>query len=67
VLESDRIEKVGHNLKFDLSVLKWHGISVRGKFFDTMVAHSSSSRRCATAWITSPRSTWATRPSRSAS
>ena len=40
VLESERIEKVGHNLKFDLSVLKWHGIAVRGKLFDTMVAHS---------------------------
>ncbi|SPE60915.1 DNA polymerase I [Verrucomicrobia bacterium] len=40
VLESERIDKVGHNLKFDLSVLKWRGISVRGKLFDTMVAHS---------------------------
>ncbi len=40
VLESERIEKVGHNLKFDLSVLKWHGVQVRGKLFDTMVAHS---------------------------
>ena len=40
VLESERIEKVGHNLKFDLSVLKWHGVTVRGKLFDTMVAHS---------------------------
>ncbi len=40
VLESDEIEKVGHNLKFDLSVLKWHGVSVGGKLFDTMVAHS---------------------------
>jgi DNA polymerase-1 len=40
VLESERIEKVGHNLKFDLSVLKWHGVSVGGKLFDTMVAHS---------------------------
>jgi DNA polymerase-1 len=40
ILESDRIEKVGHNLKFDLSVLKWQGVSVRGKLFDTMVAHS---------------------------
>ena len=40
VLESDRTEKVGHNLKFDLSVLKWHGVSVGGKLFDTMVAHS---------------------------
>ena len=40
VLESDQVEKTGHNLKFDLSVLKWHGISVRGKLFDTMIAHS---------------------------
>ena len=40
LLESDRIEKVGHNLKFDLSVLNWQGVSVGGKLFDTMVAHS---------------------------
>ena len=40
VLESPRSEKCGHNLKFDLSVLKWHGVTVGGKLFDTMVAHS---------------------------
>ncbi|MGN6643732.1 MAG: DNA polymerase I, partial [Verrucomicrobiota bacterium] len=40
VLESERIEKVGHNLKFDMSVLKWRGICVGGKLFDAMVAHS---------------------------
>ena len=40
VLESEGSEKVGHNLKFDLSVLKWHGVSVRGRLFDTMIAHS---------------------------
>lgn len=40
VLESEQIEKVGHNLKFDLRVLKRHGITVAGKLFDTMVAHS---------------------------
>ncbi|MDB6023278.1 MAG: polymerase, partial [Pedosphaera sp.] len=40
LLEDERIEKVGHNLKFDLSVLKWHGFEVRGKLFDTMIAHS---------------------------
>jgi DNA polymerase-1 len=40
VLESDRSEKVGHDLKYDLAVLRWHGISVRGKLFDTMLAHS---------------------------
>jgi DNA polymerase-1 len=40
LLESNSIEKVGHNLKFDASVLKWRGVSLRGKLFDTMVAHS---------------------------
>jgi DNA polymerase-1 len=40
ILESAQSEKVGHNLKFDCSVLKWLGISVRGKLFDTMIAHS---------------------------
>ena len=40
VLESAAIEKTGHNLKFDLSVLKWQGVEVRGRLFDTMVAHS---------------------------
>ncbi len=34
------IEKIGHNLKFDLSVLLAKGIEVTGPFFDTMIAHS---------------------------
>ena len=33
-------EKIGHNLKYDLSVLYHHGIVVSGPFFDTMLAHS---------------------------
>jgi DNA polymerase-1 len=40
IFESEKIEKVGHNLKFDLTVLEWHGLTVRGRLFDTMVAHS---------------------------
>ena len=40
LLESERSEKIGHDLKYDLSVLRWHGIIVRGKLFDTMLAHS---------------------------
>jgi DNA polymerase-1 len=40
LLESNRIEKVGHNLKFDIGVLLWHGIRVQGPLFDTMIAHS---------------------------
>jgi DNA polymerase-1 len=39
-LASERIDKVGHNLKFLLAVLKWHGVDVCGKLFDTMIAHS---------------------------
>lgn len=31
--------KVGHNLKYDLGVLAWKGIEVKGPFFDTMIAH----------------------------
>jgi DNA polymerase-1 len=40
ILESELIEKVGHDLKFDLSLLEWRGFSVGGKLFDTMIAHS---------------------------
>ncbi|HSI83853.1 MAG: DNA polymerase I [Candidatus Methylacidiphilales bacterium] len=38
--ENAAILKVGHNIKFDYTVLRWHGISVRGPLFDTMLAHS---------------------------
>lgn len=34
------IEKVGHNLKFDLAVLKAHGVEVAGRLVDTMLAHA---------------------------
>ena len=40
IFESDSVKKIGHNLKYDLSLLKWHGIEVRGELFDTMLAHS---------------------------
>ncbi len=32
--------KIGHNLKYDLSVLLRHEIPVEGPFFDTMLAHA---------------------------
>jgi DNA polymerase-1 len=35
-----RVGKVGHNLKFDLLVLRWQGVAVRGPLFDTMIAHA---------------------------
>ncbi|WP_318642495.1 DNA polymerase I [Flavobacterium ardleyense] len=37
--ESETIEKIGHNLKYDLKVLSRYGITVSGKLFDTMLAH----------------------------
>ena len=37
-LFSNSSEKIGHNLKYDLSVLLNHGIEVSGPFFDTMLA-----------------------------
>ncbi len=39
VLENPAIGKVGHHLKYDLSVLRWQGLRVRGKIFDTMLVH----------------------------
>jgi len=30
---------VGHNLKYDLLMLKWYGFELKGKLFDTMLAH----------------------------
>lgn len=37
--EDETIEKVGQNLKYDLEILANYGITVKGKFFDTMIAH----------------------------
>ena len=37
--ESNKIEKVGHNLKFDIKVLFKYGISVCAPIYDTMIAH----------------------------
>ncbi len=39
VLENPGIIKVGQNLKYDMDVLHWYDIDVRGRIFDTMVAH----------------------------
>ena len=39
LFENEKIEKVGQNLKYDIQILKNYGISVKGKIFDTMLAH----------------------------
>ncbi len=30
---------IGQNTKYDLLVLKWYGVEIKGKIFDTMLAH----------------------------
>ncbi|PWH84180.1 DNA polymerase I [Algibacter marinivivus] len=37
--ESETIEKVGQNLKYDIKVLAKYNVDVKGKLFDTMLAH----------------------------
>ena len=37
--ENDRILKIGQNIKYDLEVLRNYGVTLRGKMFDTMIAH----------------------------
>ncbi len=37
--ENEDIEKVGQNIKYDIIVLRRYGIDVRGRLFDTMIAH----------------------------
>lgn len=39
VLENPGISKTGQNLKYDIQVLANYGIEVKGKLFDTMLAH----------------------------
>ncbi|ATP59303.1 DNA polymerase I [Pedobacter ginsengisoli] len=39
VLENENIVKIGQNIKYDMLVFKWYGVSVKGKLFDTMLAH----------------------------
>jgi len=39
IFENEQIDKIGQNLKFDILVLSWYGIKVKGLLFDTMLAH----------------------------
>ena len=38
LLENADIGKIGHNIKFDLTVLRWHGVELKGALCDTLVA-----------------------------
>ena len=37
--EAEHIEKIGQNLKYDIKVLHKYNVTVKGKLFDTMLAH----------------------------
>ena len=39
IFENSESEKVGQNIKYDITVLGNYGIDVHGKLFDTMIAH----------------------------
>ncbi len=39
VLENPAIVKIGQNIKYDVIVFKWYGVTVAAPYFDTMIAH----------------------------
>ncbi|OCX50484.1 DNA polymerase I [Mucilaginibacter sp. PPCGB 2223] len=39
IFENEAIGKIGQNIKFDMLVLKYYGVEIRGELFDTMLAH----------------------------
>jgi DNA polymerase-1 len=39
VYENENILKIGQNIKYDLEVLANYGVELKGKLFDTMIAH----------------------------
>jgi DNA polymerase-1 len=39
LFENPAIEKIGQNIKYDILMLKWYGVEVQGKYWDTMLMH----------------------------
>lgn len=39
LFENEQLIKIGQNIKYDLSILKNYGVMLKGKWFDTMLAH----------------------------
>lgn len=37
--ENESIEKIAHNMKYDLKIIEKYGVTVEGPLFDTMIAH----------------------------
>jgi DNA polymerase-1 len=38
-LENPAIKKIGQNIKYDMTIMKWYGVELNGVLFDTMIAH----------------------------
>ena len=45
LFESETVPKIAHNANYDMTVLKNHGVEVRGVSFDTMIAAALIGRR----------------------
>lgn len=39
VFENEKIGKIGQNIKYDATMLKWYGLELKGKWLDTMIMH----------------------------
>ncbi len=39
VLENTHITKVGQNIKYDMTIMKWYGVEIQGPLVDTMIKH----------------------------
>jgi DNA polymerase I len=39
IFENESIGKTGQNIKYDMMMLKWYDVEVKGPLFDTMIAH----------------------------
>lgn len=39
LFDNDAITWIGQNLKYDMLILKWYGMELKGPLFDTMLAH----------------------------
>ncbi|MBL0026268.1 MAG: DNA polymerase I [Saprospiraceae bacterium] len=39
VLENTAIVKIGQNIKYDMTMMKWYGVELAGPCYDTMITH----------------------------
>jgi len=39
ILEDENIAKIGQNIKYDILMMKWYEVEIKGSYFDTMISH----------------------------